>query len=130
MTETTQTVDEQTVTETAPRARGRRGRFTDVSLEDLKQRYTAVVGRASSSDNRAYLIWRIREAEKGRLKPGPRAARAKAETTPTRIVPLRLTTELLARIDAECARDQIPSRTEFLRRVIDAYLPAPAPAGA
>ncbi len=40
-----------------------RGRFAAMSVEELQAKYLEVVGRATGSDDRRYLIWKIREAE-------------------------------------------------------------------
>lgn len=56
----------------APRPRGR---FATMSVEELQAKYLEAVGRATGSDDRRYLIWKIREVEKGRIPVGPRPAR-------------------------------------------------------
>ncbi|MHC4941154.1 MAG: hypothetical protein ACYTHK_19635, partial [Planctomycetota bacterium] len=46
-------------------------KLTKLSVEELQQLYTEVVGRDTGSSDRRYLIWKIREARKGRIKTGP-----------------------------------------------------------
>jgi hypothetical protein len=43
----------------------------------LQAKYLEVIGRSTGSDDRGYLIWKIREAEKGRINLGPRKTRAR-----------------------------------------------------
>jgi hypothetical protein len=48
-----------------------------MTIEELRAKYLDVVGRATGSDDKRYLIWKIREAEKGRIPVGPRKTRAR-----------------------------------------------------
>ena len=48
-----------------------------MTIEELQAKYLEVVGRSTGSDDRRYLIWKIREAEKGRINVGPRKTRAR-----------------------------------------------------
>jgi hypothetical protein len=68
-----------------------RGRFASMTLEELQTKYLEVVGRSTGSDDRRYLIWKIREAEKGRIKIGPRKTRARdGEPLDVKILSLRM----------------------------------------
>lgn len=49
-----------------------REKLTKLDVPTLQARYLEVVGRPTGSDNKAYLIWKIREAQKGRIPVGPR----------------------------------------------------------
>jgi hypothetical protein len=44
-------------------------KLTKLSVEELRARYAEVIQRETSSSNRAYLIWKLRQAEKGRVGP-------------------------------------------------------------
>jgi hypothetical protein len=46
-----------------------------MTIEELQTEYLDVVGRSTGSDDRRYLIWKIREAEKGRRHRGARCCR-------------------------------------------------------
>jgi hypothetical protein len=100
-----------------------RGRFSAMSIEELQAKYLEVVGRATGSSDRGYLIWKIREAEKGRVTVGPRQART-TEGNPdeAKTLPLRLDAPAITAMDAAWRQQGIPSRTEFLRRAIGHYL--------
>jgi hypothetical protein len=100
-----------------------RGRFRGMTAEELQLKYFEVVGRATNSENKAYLIWKIREAEKGHVPVGPLHGRSTpANPVDTRVLPLRLEAPLIDRIDAARRRLGLRSRTEFFRRAVDRYL--------
>ncbi len=99
-----------------------RGRFASLTIEELQQKYTDVVGRPTSSVHRAYLRWKIREAERGRVRTGPRVARERRAPVPTKVLPLRLEVEVIERMDAAWRAHGIKNRTTFLRTALGAYL--------
>lgn len=43
-----------------------------LSTPELRQAYVSIVGRSTKSTNRDYLLWKIGQVQKGKLKPGPR----------------------------------------------------------
>jgi metal-responsive CopG/Arc/MetJ family transcriptional regulator len=99
------------------------GRFRGMTVEELQHKYLEVVGRATNSENKAYLIWKIREAEKGHVPVGPIQGRsASANPVDTRVLPLRMEVPLIDQIDAARRRVGLRSRTEFFRRAVDHYL--------
>lgn len=53
------------------RKRGPPGRFTGLSVAEVQAEFFQAVGRTSDSTNVTYLIWKIREAEAGRIRVGP-----------------------------------------------------------
>jgi hypothetical protein len=55
------------------------GKLTRLEVPELQARYLEVVGRPTGSTNKAYMIWKIREAQKGHIPVGrarTRTARA------------------------------------------------------
>lgn len=113
---------EESVSEEAASPR-RRGRFADMTIEELQAMYLDVVGRPTRSDNRAYLQWKIREAEKGRIPVGPRKQRkSDGEFADVKILPLRLETEAVERMDEAWRARGMRSRMEFFRRALGHYL--------
>ena len=102
----------------APRPRGR---FAAMSVEELQAKYLEAVGRATGSDDRRYLIWKIREAEKGRIPVGPRPART-GEPADVKILPLRLESAIVERMDDAWRTRGIKNRMEFFRRALGHYL--------
>jgi hypothetical protein len=112
----------------APRAEqatspGPRGRFAAMSVEELQAKYLEVVGRSTGSDDRRYLVWKIREAEKGRIPVGPRKTRARdGEPLDVKILPVRLEATLVERMDDAWRTRGIKNRMEFFRRALGHYL--------
>jgi hypothetical protein len=107
-----------------PAAKAPRGRFQSMTTEELQTAYLAIVGRSTGSTDRRYLIWKIREAEKGRVPIGPRESRTpgREAATDSRIVPLRLDAPSVAAIDAAWRAQGLKSRMEFFRRALAHYL--------
>jgi len=100
-----------------------RGRFSSMTVEELQRKYVEIVGRPTASSHRGYLAWKIREAEKGRVRVGPRQSRAR-HTGPTdvKILPLRLDAEAVEAMDAAWRDRGMKTRMEFLRRALGHYL--------
>ncbi len=100
-----------------------RGRVSSMTVEELQRKYAEVVGRETGSSSRAYLVWKIREAEKGRIPVGPRQSRARdAESADVKILPLRLEADTVAVMDEAWRSRGIKTRMEFLRRALGYYL--------
>ncbi|MDC0714218.1 DUF2924 domain-containing protein [Stigmatella sp. ncwal1] len=100
-----------------------RGRFSAMTVEQLQAMYLEVVGRPTGSDSKAYLIWKIREAEKGRIPVGPRTTcRSQGEPGDMKVLPLRLEGKVVDQLDEAWRSRGIRSRTEFLRRSLACYL--------
>jgi hypothetical protein len=100
-----------------------RGRFASMTIEELQTKYLEVVGRSTGSDDRRYLIWKIREAEKGRINVGPRKTRARdGEPLDVKILPLRLEADVADKMDEAWRAKGIKNRMEFFRGAIGHYL--------
>jgi len=104
--------------------RGRRGRFRDMTVEQLQALYLSTVGRSSGSTDRRYLEWKIREAEKGRIPVGPREQRAAEHeaSEDIRVLPLRLDGAAVDALDATWKSHGMKSRMDFFRRALGYYL--------
>ena len=98
-------------------------KLTKLSVEELQKLYTEVVGRDTGSSDRRYLIWKIREAEKGRINVGPRKTRARdGEPLDVKILPLRLEADVADKMDEAWRAKGIKNRMEFFRGAIGHYL--------
>ena len=98
-------------------------KLTKLSVEELQQLYTEVVGRDTGSSDRRYLIWKIREAQKGRVPVGPRTRRSPSEPAPEyKILPFRMEAEVVDRLDAARERMGLRSRMDLFRHALAAYL--------
>ena len=106
-----------------PKEKKPRGRFAAMSITDLQALYAEKVGRSSGSEHRGYLIWKIREAEKGRITVGPVQARTgSGEPRDMKVLPLSLETTTVEKMDAAWRSNGIKNRMQFLRNAIGAYL--------
>jgi hypothetical protein len=100
-----------------------RGRFSSMTVEELRRKYIEVVQRETASSSRAYLVWKIREAEKGRIPVGPRRTHARErEPIEVKILPLRLEATTVGLMDEAWRTRGIKNRMDFLRRALGHYL--------
>jgi hypothetical protein len=94
-----------------------------LSIPELQARYREVVGRPTGSSHRRYLIWKIREAQKGRVPVGPRTRRSPGEPAPEyKILPFRMEADVVDRLDAARERMGLRSRMDLFRKAIASYL--------
>lgn len=97
--------------------------LTKMSVPDLQARYREVVGRDTSSSNKRYLVWKIREAQRGRVPVGPRRGRRMdGEAADFKVLPLRMEAEQVERLDEARERLGLKSRMDLFRRALHAYL--------
>ena len=96
-------------------------RLSKLTVEELQAKYLEVVGRPTGSSAKAYLIWKIRQAQKGRIPVGPRTRRT-AATGPCKVLPLRMEAELVEQLDEARKRLGLPSRMDLFRRSLHAFL--------
>jgi Ribbon-helix-helix protein, copG family len=96
--------------------------LSKLSIADLQARYRDIVGRPTGSKHRAYLQWKIRQAQKGVIPVGPSRRRSNANPSDFKVIPLRMETEVVAQIDAARERLDLPSRTALIRRALMLYL--------
>ena len=104
-------------TEAAPA----REKLTKLDVPTLQARYLEVVGRSTGSDNKAYLIWKIREAQKGRIPVGPRKS-AHREGVTFKVLPLRMESDLVDKLDEAWKRQGLHSRMDLFRKSLQAFL--------
>ena len=107
-------------TDAAVEAAPAREKLTKLDVPTLQARYLEVVGRSTGSDNKAYLIWKIREAQKGRI-PGPRKS-AHREGVTFKVLPLRMESDLVDKLDEAWRRQGLHSRMDLFRKSLQAFL--------
>jgi hypothetical protein len=90
-------------------------------MPELQARYLEVVGRPTGSTNKAYMIWKIREAQKGRIPLGPRKS-AHREGVTFKVLPLRMEAEVVDKLDEAWKRHGLHSRTDLFRKSLHDYL--------
>ena len=88
----------------------------------IKELYKKVIGRTTGSTNAPYLVWKIRQAQQGKIPVGPARRRASADPGEYKVIPLRLKTEIVTQLDAARERLDLPSRTTLFRRALALYL--------
>jgi hypothetical protein len=92
--------------------------LTKLSVAELQAMYREVVGRETRSSDSAYLVWKLRQAQKGRIRVGPIARRATGESADHKVLPLRMTATEVAALDAGWRRLGFKSRTAMLKKAI------------
>jgi len=93
-----------------------------LSVADLRSLYVDVVGRPTGSSNASYLVWKIRQAQKGRVPVGPTRRDSSANPGDFKVIPLRMETAVVDQLDAARERLELPSRTALVRRALMLYL--------
>jgi hypothetical protein len=96
-----------------------RGRFSALSVAELQAKYREIVGRDTGSDDRGYLIWKIREAENGRVPVGPRRVHTAGDMT---TLPFRIPTKAIKVMDDAWRARGVKSRNRFLQDAVSHYL--------
>lgn len=96
-------------------------KLTKLEVPELQARYLEMVGRTTGSDNKAYLIWKIREAQKGRIPVGPRKS-AHRDGVTFKVLPLRMESDLVDKLDEAWKRQGLHSRMDLFRRSLQAFL--------
>jgi hypothetical protein len=104
-------------TATAPGAE----KLTKLTVPELQARYLEVVGRPTGSRDKPYLIWKIREARKGRIPIGPRKS-ARREDVTFKILPLRMEAAVVDKLDEAWKRHGLHSRMDLFRKSLHDYL--------
>lgn len=98
-------------------------RLSKLSVPELQTLYLEVVGRPTGSSHKRYLIWKVRQAQKGRIPVGPRGSRrADGEVVDFKVLPLRMEADLVTRLDEARERLGLKSRMELFRRALHAFL--------
>lgn len=98
-------------------------RLTKLSVPELQALYLETVGRPTSSGNKRYLVWKVRQAQRGRIPVGPRRRRHGDGPAPDfKVLPLRMEAELVAQLDEARKRLGLRSRMELFRRSLHAFL--------
>ena len=98
-----------------------RRRYRSMSVEELRRLYEEKVGRTTQSVDQPYLIWKITQAEKGKIRLGRVAPGQRREGTlagADKTLPLTLTAAAVAAVDGAWARTGFPNRMSFMRTAI------------
>lgn len=91
--------------------------LADLSVEQLRTVYEREVGRPTGSDDRRYLIWKVRSVRQGRIEAGP-STRRRDPSLAMRAVPLRLPEPVVEQMDVALKAAGFSSRTAFIRAAL------------
>lgn len=95
----------------------------DLDVEQLRARYLDVVGRGTGSHDKRYLIWKIRQAQQGKVPVGPVGRRQPGEPpVEHKVLPLRMPAETVEALDDVWRRRGLKSRMDLFRHALDQYL--------
>ncbi len=108
--------------EAAAPSEGGKVRLGKLSVPELQAMYQEVVGRQTGSDNKAYLLWKIREAKKGNIRVGP--PRTRTPKGPQQILSVRVDEEAVPLLDAAWRKHGLRSRNELVLRALGRELAA------
>lgn len=98
-------------------------RLQDLDVEQLRARYVEVVGRATSSHDKRYLIWKIRQAQQGKVPVGPVGRRQPGDpAVEQKVLPLRMPAATVEALDEVWRRRGLKSRMDLFRQALDQYL--------
>ena len=104
-------------------AGGEDTKLSKLSVPELQALYLEVVGRSTGSSHKRYLVWKIRQAQRGLIPVGPRGQRRPVgEAVDFKVLPLRMEAELVAQLDEARERLGLKSRMELFRRSLHAFL--------
>lgn len=106
-----------TTTEASPNVK-----LTKLSVAELQAMYHEVVGRETRSSDSA--LWKLRQAQKGRIRVGPIERRAPGAAADVKVLPLRMTAAEVKARDAAWRRLGFESRTAMLGKAIADLLEA------
>ena len=105
-------------------AKGVKG-LTKLATDDLRALYVDVIGRDTGSTHDGYLVWKIREAMKGRIPLGEVSGGGARSATPTdgepveqKVIPIRLPADTADAMDAAWRRHGFKSRMDFIRAAL------------
>lgn len=113
---------EPTIPTTEATEAGSKVKLTKLSVGELQAMYREVVGRETRSSDSAYLVWKLRQAQKGRIRVGPIERRTPGEAADVKVLPLRMTAAEVEALDEAWRRLGFKSRTAMIRKAIEGML--------
>jgi metal-responsive CopG/Arc/MetJ family transcriptional regulator len=90
-------------------------RKRNMTIEDLRAEYLRVIGRETDSTDRRYLMWKLNEAAKGKIKIGPVQKRPARDKADIQVIPISLLRETTRLLDTAIKAEGIKSRSTFIR---------------
>lgn len=97
--------------------------LTKLDVDALRERYNEIVGRTTGSTDKRYLIWKIRQAEKGKIPVGPiPGRRGDGVERDYKVLPIRMEADLVEKLDEAWKRQGLKSRMELFRKSLASYM--------
>lgn len=96
-------------------------RLSRLDIPALQACYLEIIGRTTGSTNRDYLLWKIRQAQKGRIPIGPHQGHRNDQGV-VQVLPLRMESALVRQLDDAWRRLGLRSRMDLFRASLRTYL--------
>ena len=97
--------------------------LTKLDVDTLRDRYNEIVGRPTGSTDKRYLIWKIRQAQKGKIPVGPiPGRRGDGIGRDYKVLPVRMEADLVEKLDEAWKRQGLESRMQLFRQAPSTYL--------
>ncbi len=97
--------------------------LSKLDVDELRDLYVETVGRPTGSSDKRYLIWKIRQARKGKITVGPIPnRRSDGALRDHKVLPLRMETDLVEKIDEAWKRHGLENRMDLFRQALSSYL--------
>jgi len=97
--------------------------LTKLDVDTLRDRYNEIVGRPTGSTDKRYLIWKIRQAQKGKIPVGPiPGRRGDGIGRDYKVLPVRMEADLVEKLDEAWKRQGLESRMQLFRQALSTYL--------
>lgn len=97
--------------------------LTKLDVDTLRDRYNEIVGRPIGSTDKRYLIWKIHQAQKGKIPVGPiPGRRGDGIGRDYKVLPVRMEADLVEKIDEAWKRQGLNSRMQLFRQALSTYL--------
>lgn len=98
-------------------------KLSRLDIDALRVRYLEVVGRSTNSTDKRYLIWKIKQAEQGKVPVGQLPGkRGESINRDYKVLPVRMESDLVEKLDAAWRRQGLKNRMELFRRSLQNYL--------
>ncbi len=97
-------------------------KLKDLDVPALQTKYVEVVGRPTKSSDKNYLMWKIRQAQQGKVPVGPRESRRKVSDEEQKVLAMRFPKQVVDAIDEAWRRHGKKSRMEMIREAFAMYL--------
>jgi len=97
--------------------------LSKLDVETLRERYNEIVGRPTGSTDKRYLVWKIKQAQQGKIPVGPiPGRRGDGVERDYKVLPIRMEAELVEKLDEAWKRQGLKSRMELFRKSLASYM--------